>query len=278
MKISRYGGRQFKGGSGDSSERSAIFRKSYKVGEIIQGILLKWEHEKLGWVQIEDQKLLANIQTSPSPGDTLIFLVQQLYPDIILKELSRDDLNANGVYLNPTDVTRQFVTKRAAFESEARSVFNDIQKNKIASAAERLKLFMVLLDQKPEYLKMFLETLKCVTDLNSILKSTKLFYMPWLVPSAHNQEIVLKVKEDTDNPDNSFYELLYALDLPPSRPARFRIMYKKPQCGFKLLADDQNLKALLAGNFEENFPEFIGVERIPQQSAGGFLSELLNAS
>jgi hypothetical protein len=87
---------------------------------------------------------------------------------------------------------------------------------------------------------------------------------------------VLKTRIDNENPDNSFYELLFSLDLPPSVPARFKVMYKKPQCGFKLLADDMRIKALLEPKFKGDFTEFIGTERIPQHNAGGVLSELFS--
>ncbi|WP_027722189.1 hypothetical protein [Maridesulfovibrio zosterae] len=275
MKISKYGGRQFHNGGRGSSERSTIFRKRYKVGQIIQGVLLKWEQHKLGWVQIEDQKLLANIQTVPAPGDTLTFIVQQLYPDILLKEISPDNLNKQGIYIDPAEVTRKFVTKRSAFQSQARCLFNQFDNMELANSQLRLNAFLELLEENGHIASLFFETQKCVADLNSVLRYAKLFYMPWLVPTALNQEIVLKIKKDTENPDNSFYQLLFALDLPPSIPARFRIMYKKPQCGFKLLTDNANLKTLLGVHFKHSFSEFLNVERIPQQNYGGFLAELL---
>lgn len=278
MKISRYGNRQFQGRNKGASERSAIFRKRYKVDQIIQGILLKWETTKLGWVEIGDQRLLANIMTSPAPGDTLTFLVQQLYPEIILKEINPDHLNGHGAYINPADVTRQFVTCRAAFQSQARNLFAELDENKGSISSERLVLFLKLLEKNEKCARLFFETLSCVGNLNSIFKQAKLFYLPWLVPSSLNQEIVLKVRPDNDNPENSFYELLYALDLPPSIPARFKIMYKKPQCGFKFLTDDQNIKTLFGVHFKHSFSEFLSVERIPPQNAGGFLSELLASS
>lgn len=278
MKISRYGSRQFQNGNKGTSERSAVFRKRYKVDQIIQGILLKWESSRLGWVEIGDQQLLANIMTSPSPGDTLTFVVQQLYPDIILKEINPDHLNAHGTYINPADATRQFVTCRAAFQSQARKIFCEFGELNKSKASERLSLFLTALESDKKSAEMFFETLSCVADLNSIFSKAKLFYMPWLVPVALNQEIVLKIRAEKDNPDNSFYELLYALDLPPSVPARFKIMYKKPQCGFKLLADDQNLKTLLGVHLKHSFSEFLSVERIPPQNSGGFLSELLASS
>ena len=275
MRISKYGSRQFHSGGKGSSERSTIFRKRYKVGQIIQGVLLKWEQQKLGWVQIEDQKLLANILSFPSTGDTLTFIVQQLYPDILLKEISPENLNEHGIYIDPAEVTRKFVTKRSAFQSQARSLFNQFDNMELANSQLRLNTFFELLETNENAASLFFETQKCVADLNSVLRYAKLFYMPWLVPTALNQEIVLKVKQDAENPDNSFYQLLFALDLPPSIPARFRIMYKKPQCGFKLLTDDSNLKALLGVHFKHTFSEFLNVERIPQQNYGGFLSELL---
>ncbi|WP_421902667.1 hypothetical protein [Maridesulfovibrio sp.] len=276
MKISRFGNRGFSGGGNKSSARSAMFRKRFSVGDVLQGKLIKWYQPRLGWVIIEDLELLASIQTNAAPGDILTFHVQQLYPDIILKEINPDHLNGQGTYINPADVTREFVSNRAAFQSQANSIIKQLSKEKVASAEERKIRFLTLLEDDVKTAVIFFKTLDCAAKLNSVLKSTRLYYMPWLVPCGLNQEIVLKTRADKENPDNSFYELLFSLDLPPSTPARFKVMYKKPQCGFKLLADDPRLKAILEPEFKTNFPEFLGSEHIPPHNAGGVLSELLS--
>lgn len=275
MKISKYGNRGFGGGNKRQSERSTMFRRKYAVGDILQGKLVKWYKAGLGWVIIEDQELLASIQTNAAPGDILTFLVQQLYPDIILKEINPAHLNAQGAYHNPAEVTREFVSCRAAFQSQASTLFKQLGKEKINIADKRKHRFLNLLEEDLKAAILFFKTLNCVSRLNSVLGSTRLYYMPWLVPCGLNHEIVIKTRADMDNPDNSFYELLFALDLPPSIPARFRIMYKKPQCGFKLLLDDPRMKALLDPKFKEQFPEYLGSSQIPPQNAGGVLSELL---
>ncbi|WP_319759157.1 hypothetical protein [Maridesulfovibrio sp.] len=275
MKISRYGKREFSGGGNKPSARSAIFRKKFSVGDILQGKLLKWYQPKLGWILIQDLELLASIQTNASPGDILTFHVEQLYPDIILKEIDPAHLTNQGAYINPAEATRRFVSNRAAFQSQASSIFKLIQAEKIAGAEERKEKFLDMLKNDVKTAVMFFKTLSCAAQLNSVLSSTKLYYMPWLVPCGMNQEIVLKTRYDKENPENSFYEMLFSLDLPPSTPARFKIMYKNPQCGFKMLADDPRLKALLEPELKHSFPEFLGTERIPVHNAGGALSELL---
>lgn len=276
MKISRYGNRGFGGGGNKSSARSAAFRKRFSVGDILQGKLIKWYQPKLGWVIIDDLELLASIQTNAAPGDILTFHVQQLYPDIILKEINPDHLNGHGAYINPADVTREFVSNRAAFQSKANFIFKQLEEKNLPSAEARKKRFLDLLEEDVKTAVTFFKTLDCAARLNSVLSTTKLYYMPWLVPCGLNHEIVLKTRADKENPDNSFYELLFSLDLPPAIPARFKVMYKKPQCGFKLLADDPRLKSLLETKFKESFPEFLGTEHIPPHNAGGVLSELLS--
>lgn len=276
MKISKYGNRNFGAGSGKSSARSALFRKKFSVGDILQGKLIKWCQPKLGWIVIQDLELLASIQTNAAPGDILTFHVEQLYPDIILKEINPDYLNGHGAYINPAQVTREFVSNRAAFQSQANSIFKELLGKKNASAEMRKEKFLNLLENDVKNAVLFFKTQNCAAQLNSVLKSTRLYYLPWLVPCGLNQEIVLKTRTDKENPDNSFYELLFSLDLPPSVPARFKIMYKKPQCGFKLLADSPQLKTMLEQNFKTSFPEYLGTEHIPPHNAGGMLAELLN--
>lgn len=128
MKISRYGSRGFGGGGSKSSARSTMFRKRFSVGDILQGKLIKWYQPKLGWVVIEDLELLASIQTNATPGDILTFHVEQLYPDIILKEINPNHLNGQGAYINPTEVTREFVSNRATFQSQASAIFKNSMK------------------------------------------------------------------------------------------------------------------------------------------------------
>ncbi|NDV26975.1 hypothetical protein [Desulfovibrio sp. JC010] len=276
MKISKYGNRGFSGGGKKSSERSAMFRKKFSVGQILQGKLINWYQPKLGWVIIEDLELLASIQTNASPGDILTFHVEQLYPDIILKEIDPAHLSGHGAYINPAGVTREFVSNRATFQAQASSILNQLQDENISNATGRKNRFLNLLENDVKTAILFFKTLNSAARLNSVLPTTRLYYMPWLVPCGLNQEIVLKTRVDNENPDNSFYELLFSLDLPPSLPARFKIMYKKPQCGFKLLTDDPRLKALLEPGFKADFPEFLGTEHIPPHNAGGVLAELLN--
>ncbi|WP_320008906.1 hypothetical protein [Maridesulfovibrio sp.] len=275
MKISRYGNQGFGGGGSKPSARSAIFRKKFAVGDILQGKILKWYQPKLGLVLIQDLELLANIQSNASLGDILTFHVQQLYPDIILKEINPDHQNSQGAYINPTDTAREFINKRAKFQSKASSIFKKLNDKKINTAENRKQEFFTLLETDVNSAILFFQTLHSAALLNSVLHKTRLYYMPWLVPCALNQEIVLKTRLDKENPDNSFYELLFALDLPPSVPTRFKVMYKKPQCGFKLLADDPRVKTLLENKFKNNFSEYLGTDRIPAHNAGGILAELL---
>ncbi|SMF39681.1 hypothetical protein [Desulfovibrio gilichinskyi] len=278
MKISRYGSGHYGNENSRTPSRAAAFRNKYSVGEILKGKLLKWEHHKLGWVQINSQSLLANISSSPDPGDVLTFVVQQLYPDIILKEINSADSHGGEQTVTPSDLTRLFVTKRAAFEAQSRNVIKKSYDSVAEAKLGKPELYLNVIGKDEQSSILFFETLKCVSLLNSSLKTATLHYMPWLMPSALNQEIVLKIKKDEKNSDNSFYELFYAFDLLPSAPMRFKIMYKKPQCGFKLLAESQNISLLLSAKLKESFPEYLGIEKIPANFSGGFLSELLSSS
>lgn len=271
MKISKYGSRQFHTGGKGTSERSAKFRKRYRVGEILKGILVKWEYERLGWVDIGDLRLLANIQTSPSPGDELIFTVQQLYPDIVLKELTPDQLNANGEYISPADATKNFVSNRAAFQSYASVILSELCRISNISASERRNYFFKQLENDTKASILFFKTLKCAANLNSVFETTKLYYMPWLIPQALNQEIVLRIKDSGLSQDDPFYEILFAFDMPPSIPVRLRLMYKKPNCGFKIMVDDPGSAAILKDIFKNRFDEFIGIEKIPHITREDFL-------
>ncbi len=73
-------------------ERVERFRADNRVGERISGTFLGWDSPGIGWVDFQGTKLLASMASRPEVGTRLHFLVKQIFPDIILQELSPSGL------------------------------------------------------------------------------------------------------------------------------------------------------------------------------------------
>lgn len=76
------------GGHKQDSERSERFRRGHRVGQKVQGRIVEWENQELAWVEIDGQRLLAQVNHDSALGLTRQFLVLKLSPEIVLKEIT----------------------------------------------------------------------------------------------------------------------------------------------------------------------------------------------
>lgn len=76
------------GGQRQESERSERFRKAHRVGQKVRGTVQEWQSPGLAWVEIDGQRLLAQVSQDASLGRERLFLVLKLSPEIVLRELS----------------------------------------------------------------------------------------------------------------------------------------------------------------------------------------------
>ncbi len=200
MRISGYGS----GGSGGSSSRDAAarrkaFRKQRRVGDVVHGRLLRAESDELAWVDVEGQELLAAIPSPPAPGTRLIFLVKQLEPDIVLQHIP----SGQGQVVR-LDALSSFWTSRANLECAVAEGFSVENEN---SPAHRQEAFTRWLRQNPAAAECFSRYSKAVEILNAQLQAAgagRLLAMPWLLPEARDQELLLTKGEAMDQYTWSF--------------------------------------------------------------------------
>ena len=90
MRIRGKSSSSFDSGGGDrrDSARSDRFRNSHRVGQKVTGVIREWHTQELAWVEIDGQRLLAQVSRDSALGLERAFLVVRLTPDIVLKELS----------------------------------------------------------------------------------------------------------------------------------------------------------------------------------------------
>lgn len=95
-----------------SRQRVDAFRVRHRVGERVCGIFSHWESKGLGWVEFQGGPLLASMVSQAVPGTKLYFLVQQLYPEIVLQEILAPQ-GGPGVL----NLLQQFWSGQSRFES-----------------------------------------------------------------------------------------------------------------------------------------------------------------
>lgn len=105
---SRIGGYGGYSGSGDTPGRSAAlarFCKNRKRGDVVSGQFLRLETEGLGWALLEGEELLAHLPEDgprPSPGDRVFFIVESLYPEVVLRMVTPENPLARLSVLLPS--------------------------------------------------------------------------------------------------------------------------------------------------------------------------------
>lgn len=102
------------GGGGQPRQRADLFRARHRIGERLRGRILRQEPGGLTLVEVDGQELLARLELSAEPGDTMLFVVRALLPEIHLQALQGEAASAD-----PPGLLQQFRTARQAFETSA---------------------------------------------------------------------------------------------------------------------------------------------------------------
>lgn len=190
MRISRYGGGFGDGGKKDR-DRKAAFRRKHSIGQRVKGVMLRWEIPGYAWVRVGGEEMLARIETKPEPGQTLLFLVEQLIPDIVLKGLHGAAAVAGG---GLSDLAQDFFTARAHLESLVRVSLESAP----AGIIERLQTPATAQEGYLAMVKAVLEAHEAYADVQNHLAAVnqallqrgagELHYWPWLLPRAREME------------------------------------------------------------------------------------------
>lgn len=73
------------------------FRTKYKVGDIVPGIILEYDAPRLAWVLVDDLRMLAWVTRDYLRGQRLHLLVENMYPEILLKEIDLNSEDSKGL-------------------------------------------------------------------------------------------------------------------------------------------------------------------------------------
>jgi len=225
MRIGDHGFSGFFSGRGPGGgDRARIFRNRHRVGERIQGRLVRWEQPGLAWVDIQGQELLAQIHSQPAPGQILAFLIVQLYPDIVLQELHGGAGGDTGAPTTLAGAVHAFWSARSLYESAARGLQPSATVRHHAPK-RRLALHETLADA-PEALARYLRLLGAAHMVNAFLVpmgAGRLCYPAWLLPrGALAAEMLVHGGRDGKRLD----EAVLAFAMPRTGQCLIRIMVR----------------------------------------------------
>lgn len=185
-------------------ERVERFRADNRVGERISGTFLGWDGPGIGWVDFQGTKLLASMASRPEVGMRLHFLVKQLFPDIILQELSSSGLPGTFPLL------QRLWAEQSRLEASLGSLWSSVtQGNDLGQARTqaqneaqdwahclvgRLAAWRKLLDQHPEARQDLHRLNAALEPINTELAARgigRFFALPWLSDRVRGAGLLL---------------------------------------------------------------------------------------
>lgn len=261
-------------GFGGGGNRSDSFKHGRKPGQKVRGTILKWVSEDMAWVEIDGHRLLAQLKSKPPVGAQLTFLIKQLSPEIILKEI----FEATTVGASALTLARDFETARTLFENQFR---NALAKFGPSQTLSPRSIFIALLHRKQKLFTTFLDTLNCLQTINRSIapqKGITLYYSPWLIPAARRHLGLTRKKDGHDG----LVESITEFEINEFGMFRAEFLFKHPNTGYRLKLQrpsrGMELKRYLQSRDRAAFAgsiECLGVTSLPKNTHGGILAEII---
>ncbi len=286
MRIKGYGS----GGAGQQGlgrERADAFRSRHSIGERLKGRVLRRDPSGLYWVQVGGEELLARLELETEPGDTLLFVVRALVPEIRLQALQgdapQDDLPG---------LVQAFRAARETFETQASSLLQVITAVP-PLLAQRREAFAIALAGDTEAAVLHGQAQALLERINQAITTQAMttqamttghgstaLYEPWLLPGVRQQEIVRRMTGSSGG--SGFAEACLSGRTAGCGGLEVRLMSRSAECSLRVLAErpDQTgpLQVELAALVRDGLhaePQFLGVARLAAGAGAGVLAELL---
>lgn len=257
-------------------DRSGTFRKRHRVGERVSGRILRRERPGLAWVNFEGVELLAQIESNPEPGSTLLFQVMQLEPEIELKELAV--ARSLGDPLSPA--ADAFWSARTRFEA-ATAKLRDVLSQHSGSPQERQRAFYEAVKEVPRWRELWQRLVKAQSAASDILTQRGiggLEYAPWLLPEALSAEMLVVRHSAADGSNTK--ETAFAFMVPGIGQCELKLLEASDKTDARLFMEYPDKiraaeKLLHARIFVHIDAAFHGVSSLPPRSRAGVLAPLL---
>jgi hypothetical protein len=275
MRIKGYGAGQSgqQGQQGFGRERADSFRARHSIGERLKGRVLRRDPSGLYWVQVGGEELLARLEVQTEPGDTLLFVVRALVPEIRLQALQGDQSHDDQPVL-----VQRFRAARETFETQAAPLL-DALANIPPNTALRRDAFGIVLERDAEAVSLYATTQELLTRINEEQATSSgmtALYAPWLLPGVRRQEIVRK------NTSSGFVEASLSGCMPECGGLELRLMSRAGECSLRLMAEQPTrtgpLQVELAALVRDALSveaQFLTVTKLGANAGAGVLAELL---
>ena len=261
------------GGFGGGWGRSDSFRKKHRLGQKVRGVLLKHVPENMAWVEIDGDRLLAQLEVSHPEGARLTFVIEQLTPHIILKELTGQ---ARGNGANALGLAKAFDTARALFEARFMPLALDAAHPMPSIAPDA---FFTLLAKSRELYAHYVDAARCADGLTALLGNDqeRFLYQPWLAPTSRRQVTFVRHAAET-----GLNEAEIEFDHPAMGLARIDFLHKddRATCKIRIQHMDHGkaLEKYLATKKHPDLPlqaDAPTVAKLPRSRHGGIIAERL---
>ena len=272
MRVSGSGTGGSYNGGGSRSDR---FRNRHRPGQKVSGVLVKNLPDSMAWVDIDGERLLAQLESPRTEGSRLLFLVQQLVPQIILKELTGE---AHGNASSALGRVSDFDSARTLFENRFRPALK--QAGRFGRPLP-LPDFLALLAATPSLHAAYQDAANCAAPLSQALQDADkgtLRYQPWLAPTGRRQATVVRHAQA----DSLLTEILVEYDHTRLGLTRVQFLRKDDTLSCRVqLQHPEHAHALTryldtrkhAGT--DIHIQHLGVTKLPRANHSGILAELL---
>ncbi|EGB13883.1 hypothetical protein DND132_0668 [Pseudodesulfovibrio mercurii] len=272
MRISGSGS----GGSSFGGSRSDRFRNRHRPGQKVRGVLLKNLPDAMAWVDIDGERLLAQLETVHPEGSRLLFLIQQLAPRIVLKELSGGA--PHGQTATTLSRIGDFDSARTLFENRFRTALRQADR---FGRPLPLPDFLALLAATPPLHAAYQDAANCADALSAILHTSArvtLAYQPWLAPAALRQTTIVR----TADTGTGLTETVVEFDHPRMGLTRVQFLHKADALSCRVQLQHPEHADTLARYLDtRKHPQapfqiqLLGVTKLPRTQHSGLLAELL---
>ena len=260
---------------GPSPDRVKAFRNAHRVGQRLSGRLLRWLGKGQGLVNIQGHELTALIASNPEPGQNLQFVVESLYPNVVLRELH----GGAGGGPSPAVLLADFRLARMEADETLKRLEPEIGWEAGASPLERKKAFHRAVSGNVRALTALTKLMSAVTSLNSYISpvhGAKLSSPSWLLPGASSEEFVWFAPEDGRTHEAQFFFYMRRLGR-----CELRLYHSRGKGGFRLLMEEPAHRAAISRVVESTSTVFGGLEfqgtgAMPPESRAGILARILS--
>jgi len=261
------------GGFGGSGSRSDSFRRKHHPKQKVRGVLLKNVDDNMAWVEIDGDRLLAQLEVTHPEGARLTFVIEQLSPNIVLKELKGGGQQGGGGVLGRANA---FDSARALFEAKFIPL---VRTPEAAKPHMDSKTFFAMLAVSRDLLARYADAARCAGDLTRCLGEGRgrFLYQPWLAPESRRQVTFVRKA-----PDTGLTEAVVEFDHPDMGLVRAEFLHKDDRMAYKLkmqrMAHAKPLARYLASRVHPNLAGQADpptIAKLPQSSHGGIVAERL---